>query len=90
MPDAPDIIILHNDAGERIGFEPLATVPYLDNTYMILRPVSPKELAEEGGVFVFAVSQVEGDQPEDSGSYLTMETDDAIADTVIDLYNKSL
>ena len=90
MPDTPDIIILHNDAGERIGFEPLATVPYKDSTYMILRPVSPKELADEGGVFVFAVSQVEGDQPEDSGSYLTMETDDAIADAVIALYNKSL
>ena len=90
MSDAPDIIILHNDAGERIGFEPLATVPYGDGTYMILRPVSPKELAEDGGVFVFSVSQVEGDQPTDSGSYLSMETDDAIADAVIDLYNKSL
>ena len=90
MPDAPDILILHNDAGERIGFEPLATVPYGDGTYMLLRPVSPREFAEEGGVFVFAVSQVEGDQPEDSGSYLTMETDDAIADAVIALYNKSL
>lgn len=90
MSDAPDIIILHNDAGERIGFEPLATVPYGDGNYMILRPVSPKELAEDGGVFVFSVSQVEGDQPTDSGSYLSMETDDAIADAVIDLYNKSL
>ena len=90
MAQEPDIIILHNDAGERIGFEPLATVPYGDGTYMILQPVSPKELAEEGGVFIFAVSQVEGDRAEDSGSYLTMETDDAIADAVIDLYNKSL
>ena len=90
MAQEPDIILLHNDAGERIGFEPIATVPYGDGTYMILRPVSPKELAEDGGVFVFAISQVEGDHLEDSGSYLSMETDDAIIDAVIDLYNKSL
>lgn len=90
MSNAPDIIILHNDQGDRICFEPLATVPFGDGTYMILRPVSPRELAEEGGVFVFSVSQVEGDHPEDSGSYLTMETDDNVVDAVIRLYNQSL
>ena len=90
MANDPDIIILSNDQGERIGFEPLATVPFGDGTYMILRPVSPRDLAEEGGVFVFAVSQVEGNHPEDSGSYLTMETDDDVVDAVIRLYNQSL
>lgn len=90
MSQEPDIILLHNDAGERIGFEPLATVPFGDGNYMILRPVSPKSLAEDGGVFVFSVSQVEGDHPEDSGSYLTMETDDNVIDAVIALYNQNL
>lgn len=90
MSEAPDVIILHNDQGERVGFEPIASVPYQDGTYMILRPVTPMEGVEEGDAFVFSVSQVEGDRPEDSGSYLTMETDDAIIDAIFDLYNKSL
>ena len=90
MSEAPDIFILHNDQGQRVGFEPIATVPYKEGTYMILRPVTPMEGVEEGDAFVFSVSQVEGDRPEDSGSYLTMETDDNIIDAVFDLYNKSL
>ncbi len=90
MSEAPDIFILHNDRGERVGFEPIATIPYQDGTYMILRPVTPMEGAEEGDAFVFSVSQVEGDQPEDSGSYLAMETNDEIIDAVFELYNKSL
>ena len=90
MAEAPDIILLTNDRGERVGFEPVATVPYSDGLYMILRPVTPMEGAEDGDAFVFAVSQVDGDRPEDSGSYLAMETDDAVIDAVFDLYEKSL
>ena len=90
MAEAPDIILLTNGRGERVGFEPVATVPYGDGLYMILRPVTPMEGAEDGDAFVFAVSQVDGDQPEDSGSYLTMETDDAVIDAVFELYEKSL
>ena len=90
MPEAPDIIILHNDQGERVGFEPIATVPYQDNTYMILRPVTPMADAEEGDAFVFSLSSVEGDRPEDSGAYLAMETDDSVIDAVFALYNQSL
>ncbi len=89
MSDAPDIILLTNDRGERVGFEPVATVPYRDGLYMILRPVTPMEGADEGDAFVFSVSQVDGDQAEDSGSYLTMETDDAVIDAVFDLYEKA-
>jgi len=89
MADTPDIILLTNDRGERVGFEPVATVPYRDETYMILRPVTRMEGADEGDAFVFSVSQVDGDRPEDSGSYLTMVTDDGIIDAVFDLYEKS-
>lgn len=90
MADTPEIILLTNDRGERVGFEPVATVPYREELYMILRPVTPMEGAEEGDAFVFSVSQVDGDQPEDSGSYLTMETDDAVIDAVFGLYERSL
>ena len=90
MADTPDIILLTNDSGERVGFEPVATVPYKDGLYMILRPVTPMEGAEEGDAFVFSVSQVDGDRAEDSGSYLAMVTDDAVIDAVFDLYEKSL
>jgi uncharacterized protein YrzB (UPF0473 family) len=90
MNETPDIIILNNDRGERVGFQPIATVPYGDNTYMILQPVTPMEGADEGDAFVFCLSQVEGDQSQDSGSFLSMETDDAIIDAVFDLYNQSL
>ena len=90
MADTPDIILLTNDCGERVGFAPVATVPYRDNIYMILRPVTPMEGAEEGDAFVFSVSQVEGDSAEESGNILTMETDDAVIDAVFDLYEKSL
>lgn len=88
MADGPDIILLTNERGERVAFEPVATVPYNDGLYMILCPITPMEGAEEGDAFVFAVSQVDGDRPEDSGSYLTMETDDAVIDAVFDLYEK--
>ena len=88
MNETPDIILLTNDRGERVGFEPIATVPYNDGVYMILRPVTPMEGADEGDAFVFSVSQVDGDRPEDSGSYLTMETDDAVIDAVFELYEK--
>ena len=86
----PDILLLTNDRGERVGFQPVATVPYGDGVYMILRPVTPMEGAEEGDAFVFSVSQVDGDRSEDSGSFLTMETDDAVIDAVFDLYENSL
>ena len=88
MADTPDIILLTNDRGERVGFAPVATVPYRDGLYMILRPVTPMEGAEEGDAFVFSVSQVDGDQAEDSGSYLIMETDDEVIDAVFALYEK--
>ena len=83
-------LLLTNDSGERVGFEPVATVPYGDATYMILRPVTPMEGADEGDAFVFSVSHVDGDQAEDSGSYLAMVTDDDIIDAVFALYEQSL
>ena len=89
MSDTPDIILLTNDRGERVGFEPVATVPYREGLYMILRPVTPMEGADEGDAFVFSVSQVDGDRAEDSGSYLTMETDDAVIDAVFGLYEQA-
>lgn len=88
MSETPDIILLTNDRGERVGFRPVATVPYEDAVYMILQPVTPMEGADEGDAFVFSVSQVDGDQAEDSGSYLAMVTDDAVIDAVFDLYEK--
>lgn len=90
MNETPDIILLTNDSGERVGFEPIAAVPYGDGTYMILRPVTPMEGADEGDAFVFSVSQVDGDRPEDSGSYLAMVTDDDVIDAVFALYEQSL
>ena len=90
MSDTPEIFLLTNDRGERVGFQPVATVPYGDGVYMILRPVTPMEGAEEGDAFVFSLSQVDGDQAEDSGSWLAMETDDAVIDAVFELYEKSL
>ena len=90
MSDAPDIIMLTNDSGERVGFAPVAQVPYNDNTYLILQPVTPMEGADEGDAFVFQMSQVDDDLPEDSGSWLTMETDDEIIDAVFALYEQSL
>ena len=90
MPDLPEIILLTNDRGERVGFEPVATVPYGDGVYLILRPVTPMEGADEGDAFVFSVSQVDGDGDEDSGSFLAMVTDDAIIDAVFDLYERGL
>lgn len=89
MSDAPDIILLTNDRGERVGFQPVATVPCGDAMYMILRPVTPMEGADEGDAFVFEVSQVDGDREQDSGSWLAMVTDDAVIDAVFDLYEKS-
>ena len=89
MSDTPDIILLTNDRGERVGFEPVATVPYNDATYMILRPVTPMEGADEGDAFVFSLSHVDGDRDEDSGSWLAMETDEAVINAVFDLYEKS-
>ena len=90
MADIPDIILLNNDRGESVGFRPVATIPYGDETYMILQPVTPMEGADEGDAFVFSVSQVDGDQAEDSGSFLAMVTDDAVIDAVFALYEQSL
>ena len=89
MSDTPDII-LTNENGERVVFRPVAEIPYRDNTYMILQPITPMEGADEGDAFVFSVSQVDGDGAEDSGSYLAMVTDDETIDAVFDLYEKSL
>ena len=90
MSDTPDIILLTNDRGERVGFRPVATVPFGDETYMILQPVTPMEEADEGDAFVFSVSHVDGDRAEDSGSFLAMVTDDDIIDAVFMLYEQSL
>ena len=85
----PDVILLANESGERVGFSPVATVMYGGMPYMIMRPVTPMEGAEEGDAFVFAVSRVDGDREEDSGDYLVMETDEAVIDAVFDLYERS-
>ncbi len=90
MSDIPDIILLTNDLGERVGFAPVATVPFGEGTYMILRPVTPMEGADEGDAFVFSVSQADGDRAEDDVDYLTMETDDNVIDAVFALYEQSL
>ena len=90
MSDIPEVFLLTNDRGERVGFRPVATVPFGEETYMILQPVTPMEGADEGDAFVFSVSQVDGDQAEDSGSYLSMVTDDDIIDAVFALYEQSL
>ena len=90
MSDTPDIILLTNDSGERVGFQPVATVPFGDETYMLLRPVTPMEGADEGDAFVFLMSQVDGDREQDSGSYLTMVTDDEVIDAVFRLYEQIL
>ena len=90
MSDTPDIILLTNDRGERVGFRPVAEVPYNGRSYMILQPVTPMEGADEGDAFVFEVSQVDGDGSEDSGSFLSMETDDGVIDAVFDLYENHL
>ena len=88
--DMPDIILLTNDRGERVGFQPIASVPFGEETYLLLRPVTPMEGADEGDAFVFSLSQVDGDREQDSGSYLTMVTDDGIIDAVFRLYEQSL
>lgn len=88
MADPLDAILLRNDRGERVGFAPVATVPYRDEVYMILRPITPMEGADEGDAFVFLLSQVEADRAEDSGSYLTMVTDDGVIDGVFALYEQ--
>ncbi len=90
MSDAPDVILLTNERGERVGFVPVADVPYDNGLYMILRPVTPMEGADEGDAFVFSVSRVDGDSAEDGGSFLSMETDDDIIDAVFALYEKGL
>ena len=87
MSDMPEIILLTNDRGERVGFQPVATIPFEGSDYLILRPVTPMEGADEGDAFVFSVSQVDGDRLEDSGSFLTMVTDDRIIDAVFALYD---
>ena len=89
MSEMPDILLLTNDRGERVGFRPVATIPYGDGVYMILEPVTPMEGAEAGDGFVFSVSQVDGDSAEDTGSYLRMETDEAIIDAVFKLYEST-
>lgn len=90
MADTPDIILLTNDRGERVGFEPVAVIPYDGASYMLLRPVTPMEGADEGDAFVFSVSQVDADRDEDSGSFLTMVTDDDIIDAIFEIYEKGL
>lgn len=89
MNDTPEVILLTNESGERVGFSPVATVMYENRQYLIMQPVTPMEGAEEGDAFVFSVSRVDGDRDEDSGSYLTMETDDAVINAVFDLYERS-
>ena len=89
MSDQPDIILLTNESGERVGFEPVASVLYNDGEYLIMRPVTPMEGADEGDAFVFSVTQVEADHDEDAGSYLSMVTEDDVIDAVFALYEKS-
>lgn len=89
MDDSPDIILLTNDSGERVGFRPVAAVMYEGAPYMILQPVTPMEGAEEGDAFVFSVSRIDGDREADSGDFLAMETDKAVINAVFDLYEKS-
>ena len=89
MNESPDIYLLTNGRGERVGFSPVAAVPFEGRMYMILAPVTPMEGADEGDAFVFSVSRVDGDRPEDACSYLTMETDDRIIDEVFRLYETS-
>ena len=78
-----DNIMLCNERGELIEFEQIALIPQGEYTYAILKPAKPMEgLGEDEGL-VFAIDTAEQDGKE----YLRLVTDEAVIDSVFDVYD---
>ena len=78
-----DAIILFNEKGEEIAFEQIALIP-LEKTYAILKPIQPMEGVGENEGLVFSIEVNE----ETNEEYLALVVDEAIIDTVFDVYDE--
>ncbi|MCD8205365.1 MAG: DUF1292 domain-containing protein [Clostridia bacterium] len=80
--EGTDVITLISDDGEEIEFYELAQIEHEGKIYSIMRPVDPFEDMGDDDVIVFRMDS-DGDD-----IVLNVETDDEIADAVIDEYNE--
>ena len=78
-----DNIILCNEKGKLIEFEQIALIPQGEHTYAILKPVKPMEGVGEDEGLVFSIDTAE----EDGKEFLRLVTDEAVIDSVFDVYD---
>ena len=68
-------ISLYDEDGNEVEFEQIATVPYLGETYSILRPVGAVDGFEEGDMAVFMLDLID----RESDNILTVQDEDLAA-----------
>ncbi len=73
-------ITLKNEEGKDITFEQVAVIPYGDNLYCVLKPLTEIEGVSDDEAIVFRVDQQDGE------SVLAIEEDEAVAMQVFEEY----
>ena len=81
-PDNTDPIILQNDDGEDVEFEQVALVPYDDELFTILKPITKVQGVSEDEAVVFRIDYIEDEEE----FYLNVETEQAVLDEVYKVY----
>ena len=77
-----DNIVLYNKYDEKIEFVQIATIPFEDSSYAILKPVEDIEGVEDNEAFVFEIIS------DDNGSRLELVMDEKIIGGVFEIYNQ--
>ena len=75
-----DPIVLYNENNDPVQFEQIALIPWVDDTYVILKPVEAIEGIADDEAIVFQITELDGED------VLVVVEDDAIIDIVFDEY----
>ena len=73
-------IVLYNEDNEEIALDQIAVIPYLGDTYAILKPLGDFEGVGENEALVFVIAE------EDDEDVLIVVDDDAVIDAIFNLY----
>ena len=76
-------ISLFDEDGNEVEFEQIATIPYLGETYAILRPVGPVDGFEDGDAAVFMLDLID----RESDNILTVQ-DENLANAIFAEYER--
>lgn len=78
-------IVLANDDGEEVMFDQLCVIPYEEELYCVLSPISQIEGVEDGEVMIFHVTE-----SENGSTGLDFVQDEKLCDKLFDIFQEML